>query len=220
MVFTAVTSSFAQKLNEMVNFERYASLNQLIQQEKNTRKSVVFIGNSITEGWVYINQEFFTNNNFIGRGISGETSPQLLLRYRKDVIELRPKAVVINIGTNDIAENTGPYNQSFTLDNIKSMAELADANGIKVILSSVLPVGEYPWRSEIKNVPEKVRALNQEIQKYAREKGYSYVDYFSAMCNEKGAMMDGLADDGVHPNKNGYKIMETLVKKEIDRIKR
>lgn len=218
--FSFTTVSIAQKLNEMVNLDKYAKANDSVKSEMKSQKSIVFIGNSITEFWVVSDKEFFTSNKYIGRGISGQTSPQLLLRFRQDVIDLKPSAVVINIGTNDIAENTGTYNQRFTLDNIKSMAELATANGIRVILSSVLPAGEFPWRKEIKNIPKLVDALNLEIKKYADEKGYSYVDYNTAMRDSSGAMLKNLADDGVHPNIEGYKIMESLIIKEINEKKK
>lgn len=210
--------SYSQKYNEMINLGRYEGANAELKDPTKKEKRVVFIGNSITEGWVNQRSEFFTNNNYIGRGIGGQTSPQLLSRFRQDVINLKPVAVVINIGTNDIAENTGTYDPDFTLGNIKSMAELAKANGIKVILSSVTPAGGYPWRTEIKNVPEKIKALNKEIEAYAKANKFTYIDYFSEMCDENGALRSGLGDDGVHPNAEGYAIMERLAKKVIDKV--
>ena len=215
---TSLVMTAQQKLNEMVNLERYAKDDQEILHQKDKKIDVVLIGNSITEGWVYQDSTFFKTNNYVGRGISGQTSPQLLLRFRQDVLDLKPKAVVINIGTNDIAENTGAYNPKFTLDNIKSMAELAQANGIKVILSAVLPVGKYPWSPEIKDVPQKIDELNKNIKAYASEKKFPYIDYNTAMRDEKGAMRAGLADDGVHPNMSGYVIMEKLAKETIDKV--
>lgn len=215
---TSLVMTAQQKLNEMVNLERYAKDDQEILHQKDKKIDVVLIGNSITEGWVYQDSTFFKTNNYVGRGISGQTSPQLLLRFRQDVLDLKPKAVVINIGTNDIAENTGTYNPKFTLDNIKSMAELAQANGIKVILSAVLPVGKYPWSPEIKDVPQKIDELNKNIKAYASEKKFPYIDYNTAMRDEKGAMRAGLADDGVHPNMSGYVIMEKLAKETIDKV--
>ena len=215
---TSLVMTAQQKLNEMVNLERYAKDDQEILHQKDKKIDVVLIGNSITEGWVYQDSTFFKTNNYVGRGISGQTSPQLLLRFRQDVLDLKPKAVVINIGTNDIAENTGTYNPKFTLDNIKSMAELAQANGIKVILSAVLPVGKYPWSPEIKDVPQKIDELNKNIKAYASEKKFPYIDYNTAMRDETGAMRAGLADDGVHPNMSGYVIMEKLAKETIDKV--
>lgn len=210
--------SYSQQYNEMINLKRYEKANSELQTPTNKEKRVVFIGNSITDGWASQRPEFFSENNYVGRGIGGQTSPQLLSRFRQDVINLKPKAVVINIGTNDVAENTGPYDPEFTLGNIKSMAELAKANGIKVILSSVTPAGEYPWRKEIKNVPDKIKALNKEIEAYAKANKFAYIDYFSEMCDENGALRSNLGDDGVHPNAEGYAIMERLAKKVIDKV--
>lgn len=217
-MFLLVSSlCLGQTLNEMVNLEKYARQNQVLLMSNNSANRVVFIGNSITEGWVNMDSAFFASNNYVGRGISGQTSSQLLMRFRQDVIELKPAAVVINIGTNDIAENSGTYNSKFTLDNIKSMAELANANGIRVILSSILPVGEYPWRREIKNVPKLIDELNAEIEKYANEKGFAYADYNTAMRDSIGAMRENLAYDGVHPKIEGFKIMENIIIRVIDK---
>jgi lysophospholipase L1-like esterase len=210
--------STAQEFNKMINLERYAAENAALPAPAESEKRVVFIGNSITEGWVNVHPDFFKSNNYVGRGISGQTSPQLLSRFRQDVINLKPVVVVINIGTNDIAQNTGPYDADFTFGNIKSMAELAAANGIKVILSSVTPVGEYGWRKEIKDVPAKIMALNANIEAYAKEKGFAYIDYFPLMCDENNAMQAALSYDGVHPTAEGYIIMETAAKAVIDKV--
>lgn len=210
--------SHAQEFNKLINLDRYAEANAALPAPAKGEKRVVFIGNSITDGWPNAHPDFFKSNNYVGRGISGQTSPQLLSRFRQDVINLKPVAVLINIGTNDVAQNTGPYNEEFTLGNIMSMAELADANGIKVILSSVTPAGEYPWRKEIKDVPQKIMSLNAKIKAYAKEKGFSYIDYFSVMCDENNALKSNLGSDGVHPNEEGYKIMEATAKKVIDKI--
>lgn len=210
--------SQAQEFNKLINLDRYAEANTALPAPAKGEKRVVFIGNSITDGWPNAHPDFFKSNNYVGRGISGQTSPQLLSRFRQDVINLKPVAVLINIGTNDVAQNTGPYNEEFTLGNIMSMAELADANGIKVILSSVTPAGEYPWRKEIKDVPQKIMSLNAKIKAYAKEKGFSYIDYFSVMCDENNALKSNLGTDGVHPNEEGYKIMEATAKKVIDKV--
>ena len=210
--------SQAQEFNKLINLDRYAEANAALPAPAKGEKRVVFIGNSITDGWPNAHPDFFKSNNYVGRGISGQTSPQLLSRFRQDVINLKPVAVLINIGTNDVAQNTGSYNEEFTLGNIMSMAELADANGIKVILSSVTPAGEYPWRKEIKDVPQKIMSLNAKIKAYAKEKGFSYIDYFSVMCDENNALKSNLGTDGVHPNEEGYKIMEATAKKVIDKV--
>lgn len=216
ILFSLFASS--QGFNELINLKRYEKKNAELPAPMKKEKRVVFIGNSITEGWVNVHPDFFTSNNYIGRGIGGQTSPQLLSRFRQDVINLKPKAVVINIGTNDIAENTGSYDFEFTLGNIKSMAELAKANGIKVILSSVTPAGEYPWRKEIKDVPEKIMTLNAAIKAYAKEHKFAYIDYFEKMHDENNALISDFGTDGVHPNAEGYAVMETVAKKVIDKV--
>lgn len=213
LLFAFVASYvYAQDITKAVNLGRYAEANAAYT------KQVVFIGNSITEGWPAANPAFFVDNNYIGRGISGQTSPQLLLRFRQDVLNLSPVAVVINVGTNDIAQNTGEYVPEFTMNCIQSMAELAEYNGIKVILSSVLPGGEFPWRKEVTDVPQKIDALNTLIKAYAESKGYPYIDYNTSMRDVKGAMKTELARDGIHPTKEGYQIMEKLAKETIDKI--
>ena len=191
----------AQSANDFANLERFKEQNaELISSKKEI--AVVFMGNSITEVWAVANSNFFASNNFVGRGISGQTSSQMLLRFQSDVIALKPEAVVINAGA---------YNKDLTLNNIKSMAEIAEANGIKVILTSVLPAGAFPWRPEITDVAQKVDALNIEIRQYAKSKGFAYADYNSAMRDNNGAMLPQLGNDGIHPNAEGYKVMERVI---------
>lgn len=216
LLFCSGMFTDAQDINKSVRLDRYADANSALAAPSKSEKRVVFIGNSITEGWVNIRPAFFKSNNYVGRGISGQTSSQLLLRFRRDVINLQPVAVVINIGTNDIAQNTGVYNSDFTLDNIKSMAELAQANGIKVILSSVTPASGYRWNRDITEVPEKIMDLNSRIKAYAKAKGFAYIDYFSAMRDENNGLKSIYGDDGVHPNAEGYKVMEQRAKGVID----
>lgn len=193
-------------------FAKYESANDsLVNTLKPGEIKAIFIGNSITEGWARIHPDFFKSNDFLGRGISGQTSYQMLLRFRDDVINLHPEFVIINAGTNDIAENNHNYKEERTFGNIVSMAELADANGIKVILSSVLPAQRFHWRESIKNAPEKIESLNKRIREYAEKKGYGYIDYHSAMKNETGGTKAELTRDGVHPNASGYDVMESIV---------
>ncbi|MDL2305928.1 SGNH/GDSL hydrolase family protein [Bacteroides sp. OttesenSCG-928-D19] len=206
------TALYAQDLTQAANLNRYKEANAGLTNK------VVFIGNSITQGWADSRPAFFTDNNYIGRGIGGQTSPQLLLRFRQDVINLHPVAVVINIGTNDIAQNTGPYVPEYTMDCIRSMAELAHYNGIKVILSSVTPAAEYPWRKEIKEVPQKIDALNTMIKAYAEAKGFAYIDYNTPMRNEKGGMIKEYTTDEVHVTAKGYEVMEKLAKETINKL--
>ena len=159
--------SYAQK-KDFANLARYSKQNAALPQATKKDKRVVFMGNSITEGWVRTHPDFFKTNGYIGRGISGQTSYQFLLRFREDVINLSPALVVINAGTNDVAENTQAYNEDYTFGNIISMVELAKANKIKVILTSVLPAAAFKWRMEIKDAPQKIKSLNDRIEAYAK----------------------------------------------------
>ena len=194
--------------------KRFEKDNQQIAPASPKEKRVVFMGNSITEGWVNADPAFFQKNPYIGRGISGQTTPQMLLRFRQDVIDLKPAVVVILAGTNDIAGNTGPMTLEQTMDNIASMAELAKANNIRVVLSSVLPAYDYPWKPGMEPALKIVR-LNEMIREYAARNGCVYLDYFTPMADEKNGLKANLGDDGVHPNLEGYKIMEPLVQKAI-----
>ncbi|MFV0537698.1 MAG: SGNH/GDSL hydrolase family protein [Dysgonomonas sp.] len=204
-----------KRYKDIFKLNAYAWMNSQLEIPKYDENRVVFIGNSITENWVHLRYKFFTENNYICRGIGGQTSSLLLLRFRQDVIELQPKVVVINAGINDIAENTGTYDSDFTFGNIKSMAELARANGIKVILSSLLPCNGHGWRGGIENVTEKIKELNERIKSYANEKGFHYVDYYTSMKVEDGSLKSSYTFDGLHPNEEGYKIMEVLIQSVI-----
>lgn len=175
---------------------------------------VVFMGNSITIGWLNKRPEFFERKPYINRGISGQTTPQMLLRFRQDVIDLKPKVVVILAGTNDIAGNTGPSTPKMILDNIKSMTELAKANGIKVIISSVLPAFDYPWKPGL-NPNEKIPALNKMLKEYTEANGHIYLDYYTAMADDRNGLPKKYADDEVHPTEAGYAVMEPLVEAAI-----
>ena len=199
------------------NLNRYRSDNQAnLEARRNdpaeAKKTwVVFMGNSITQNWASMDPEFFTSHNYLGRGISGQTSPQMLLRFRQDVIDLSPKAVVILAGTNDIAGNTGPSSVEMIMDNIESMVQLAQANDIEVVLCSVLPAGKYGWRPEVEQVPEKIRELNARLRKYALERGIAWVDYHPALAAEDGSMRTEYTRDGVHPTRAGYDVMEQVI---------
>lgn len=202
----------AQKYNELINMTRYQEANkELSKVNPANQKRIVFIGNSITQGWAEKRPEFFSKHNFVGRGISGQTSPQLLSRFRRDVVELKPYAVIINVGTNDIAENTGAYDQDFTLGNIKSMAEIAKANNIQVILSSVLPAKAFGWNPKITDATQKIEALNKKIKAYADSNKFLYIDYHTQLKDEKGALRADFGNDGVHPNEACYQVMERIV---------
>lgn len=200
------------------NLNRYKEENaklEVLNSKDHSR--VVFMGNSITEGWLNKRPDFFSANQYINRGISGQTTPQMLLRFRQDVIALKPLVVVILAGINDIAQNTGPYSLEATSGNLFSMCELAKQNGIKVIICSVLPAADFPWKHGLEPAP-KVVALNKVLKEYAEKNKLFYVDYFSAMVNEKWGLKEELGTDGVHPNEAGYAIMEPILQRAISKV--
>ena len=211
MLFT--TLSYGQ---DWANLKRFQQENSELLPPSAHEHRVVFMGNSITEGWLTIRPEFFVNKPYVNRGISGQTTPQMLLRFRQDVIKLQPSTVVLLAGINDIAENTGPSTIEMIANNIISMAELAKANQINVIICSVLPANHFPWRQGIKPA-EKVRKLNAILQSYSYENKLEYVDYYSAMVNDSHGLIKELGEDGVHPNKNGYLIMEPILENAINK---
>lgn len=200
------------------NLNRYKEENSKVQVLNSKDHSrVVFMGNSITEGWLNKRPVFFSSNKYINRGISGQTTPQMLLRFRQDVIALKPAVVVILAGINDIAQNTGPYSLEATSGNLFSMCELAKQNDIKVIICSVLPAADFPWKRGLDPAP-KVIELNKTLKEYAEKNKLFYVDYFSAMVNEKSGLKEELGTDGVHPNEAGYAVMEPILQKAISKV--
>ena len=219
LMITVSNLAQAQSNNskDWANFEKYAADNQRVGLPAKGEKRVVFMGNSITEGWKIEDSSFFSSHSFINRGISGQTTPQMLLRFRADVINLQPKVVVILAGINDIAENNGPISIEQTMDNIKSMAELALANKIKVLLCSVLPANKFPWRPNILPA-EKVIELNNAIQAYCSKKKITYVDYYSPMVDGKKGLNGKYTHDAVHPTLAGYKKMESILVPWLTRV--
>ncbi len=203
-----------QDNSDLANFGRYEKENAIVSKLSPPNRKVVFMGNSITDNWVRYDSAFFDDNGYIDRGISGQTSSQMLLRFRKDVIDLHPKVVVILAGTNDIAGNTGYISLENILGNIISMAELAKTHHIKVILCSVLPAFDYPWRKG-KEPNIKIPQLNTLIKNYADQNKISYADYFLPMNDGKNGLKSELTKDGVHPILDGYKIMETVIQKKL-----
>ena len=197
--------------NDWPNLRRYRNENAKVKPGEH---KVVFMGNSITDGWIKISPDFFSNNSYLDRGIGGQTTPQMLIRFRQDVINLQPKVVLLLAGINDIAGNTGPSSLEMIENNIASMAQLAKANKIKVILCSVLPAAFFPWRRDIDPV-QNVIDLNKWIKDYADKNGFIYVDYYSSMVDERKGMNENYTKDGVHPNLAGYKVMEPLAMKAI-----
>ena len=199
-------------LEDWAYLEKFREANSKIMDFEDPNR-VVFIGNSITEGWSNFNENFFIENPFINRGISGQTTPQMLIRFRADVVNLKPKIVVILAGINDIAGNTGPITIENTAENIISMTEIAKANNISVIICSTIPAIDFPWSPGLKPGP-KVIKLNSILKKYCEENGVAYADYYSAMADDKGGLKVPeytSSDDLVHPNLEGYKVMEKII---------
>lgn len=199
------------------NVERFKDDNAKLPAPKANEHRVVFMGNSITEGWINHDPGFFSGKPYINRGISGQTTPQMLVRFRPDVINLKPEVVVILAGTNDIAGNTGPSTLEMIMDNLISMTELAKVNHIKVILCSVLPAFDYPWKPGLEPA-EKIVSLNKMIRAYADTHGVEYLDFFSSMADERNGMKAAYTQDGVHPTLAGYKVMDPLMEKAIQKV--
>ena len=195
-----------KKDKDWAKFYRYEQANDTIK----VRPRAVFMGDSITDGWAKKSPDFFYSNNFVGRGISGQTTTQMLVRFRRDVLDLSPKYVVILAGTNDIARNNGLISLENILGNIQSMCELAKAHKIKPVLCSVLPADRYRWRKDLKPAGDIVK-LNELIKAYAKSARIPYVDYHSVLKNENNGLPEKYAADGVHPNIGCYKIMEKIV---------
>ncbi|RZK79967.1 MAG: acylhydrolase, partial [Pedobacter sp.] len=204
-----LASQFTQA-QDWANLKRFQEENAKLAPPSAKENRVVFMGNSITEGWKRASPEFFSSKPYVNRGISGQTTPQMLIRFHQDVVNLKPKVVVMLCGINDIAGNTGPSTLEMIEDNIAAMAEIAKANKIKVVLSSVLPAFDFPWKPNMEPA-NKVIALNAWIKEYAAKNGLTYVDYFTPMKDERNGLPKNLANDGIHPTKEGYAIMEPLV---------
>ena len=208
--------------NDWPNLARYDNDNKSVAPPARNEQRVVFMGDSITDSWDNpANGGFFPGKPYVNRGISGQTTPQMLIRFRRDVIELKPRVVVILAGTNDLAGNTGPTTLEAIEDNLKSMAELATAHQIRVVLASVMPVSDYEIRDgkqlvqTIRRPPDKILALNKWMQEFARLNHHTYLDYFSAMVDDKGFLKDELSNDGLHPNVEGYAVMAPLAEAAI-----
>ncbi|RDC54186.1 acylhydrolase [Pedobacter chinensis] len=222
-LFIFVTSVYtlqAQNLKEDFSddwaaLSKYKKENESIGLPKKREKRVVFLGSSIFEFWKQKDPEYFSNNAYVDRGISGQISPQLLIRFRQDVINLKPKAVIILAGSNDLAGNKGHVSNETILNNIKSMAELAKKNRIKVILCKYLPVYEYPWNKSLKGTAEQIISLNEAIVAYAESKNFTVLDYFTPLVDERNGQKAVYTTDGVHPNLAGYKVMEIVTDEVI-----
>src|SRR5437867_257810 len=213
---------FESRLKDWPELARYRDANGRLTPTAKGEKRVVFMGDSITDSWDDPKYGvFFPGKSYLDRGISGQTTPQMLVRFRADVIALRPKVVVILAGTNDLAGNTGPTTLEAIEDNLASMAEVARLNHIRVVLASVLPVSDYETRDgkpivqTLHRPPERIKALNARIRKYVAENNLTYLDYYSAMIDEKGYLNAELSDDGLHPNQKGYAVMGPLAEAAI-----
>jgi lysophospholipase L1-like esterase len=207
--------------NDWAYLAKYRDADKALPAPTAGETRVVFMGDSITEGWGQSGKaappdrpEFFPGKPYVNRGISGQTTPQMLVRFRQDVVALKPKAVVILAGINDIAENTGKTTLEAIEDNFASMSEIAKANGIRVILCSILPASAFPWHPGLEPAPQ-VKALNAWLKEYAVKNTLSYVDYYTPMANPEGGLQAELGYDGVHPNKAGYEIMAPLAESGI-----
>ncbi len=204
---------------DWANFKKYEADNNKVEPPIKNETRVVFMGNSIFEGWIRLRPEFFSGKPYFDRGISGQTTPQMLLRMYDDVIALQPDIMVLKAGINDIAENNASYNPDHTLDNIKAMAQLARFNKIKVILCSVLPASDFKWRPGLQP-GDKVIALNEAIKKFATENKFYYLDLYSAVVDDNKGMRKEYASDGVHPTVEGYKVMEPLLEEAIRKVRK
>ena len=207
------------RLDDWASLSRYRAANDSLPPPAPGENRVVYIGDSITESWSGYFPALFPGRPYIGRGISGQTTPQILVRFRQDVVALKPTVVVILAGTNDIAGNTGLSSLAMIEDNIASMAEIARANGIRVVLSSVLPAYEYPWKRGLHPAP-KISALNSWIRRYSEEAGAVYLDFHTAMVDSRGGLRAELTSDGVHPNAAGYGVMAPLAEAAITKALR
>jgi lysophospholipase L1-like esterase len=204
----------AAKAQDWPNIKRYQDANSNVPAPAAGEKRVVYMGDSITDFWIKVDSAFFAGKPYYDRGISGQTTGQMLVRFREDVINLKPSVVVILAGINDIAENNGPSKLEDVFGNLVSMVELAKANHIKVVLSSVMPAFAFPWRPAI-NPVQKVKDLNEMIKNYADKNHVVYLDYFTAMADNRRGLPTNLSKDGVHPNLEGYRIMGPLAEKAI-----
>lgn len=220
---TARATRAETRLRDWPALARYRADNTKITAPAKNEDRVVFMGDSITDAWDDPKYGgFFPGKPYVDRGISGQTTPQMLIRFRPDVIALQPKIVLILAGTNDIAGNTGPMTLQAIEDNLTSMFDLAHANGIRVVFASVLPISDYEKNKDGQPIirskqrpPEQITSLNDWMKKYAAAHGGIYLDYFSAMADDKGFLKEELSEDGLHPNQKGYDVMAPLAEKAI-----
>jgi lysophospholipase L1-like esterase len=215
VVSAAQIAEMRAKLADWPQLEHYRAANAVLSPPAAGEKRVVFYGASMTEGWGKHGSSFFPGKPYVNRGVSGQTTAQMVVRFRQDVIDLHPAAVLILAGTNDVAGNTGPTTPEMTEENWTSMAELAKANGIRVIFAGLTPTTDFPWRRGL-HPAEKIRALNLWLKEYCAAHSLTYLDYYSALVNAEGGMKAELTIDGVHANVKGYEVMAPLAQAAID----
>ena len=219
LCLTAIAAG-ARDMRDFAQVGRFEQANMELNMQRNDGHRVVLMGNSITEHWVEMRPDFFAQNRLIGRGISGQTSQEMLVRFRTDVLNLKPKVVVICAGTNDIAENAGPYREDNTVGNIETMLIMAKQTKVKVVLASVPPCDHYVWRPDVTNVPEKVARLNSRLQALAKRYKATWLDYFTPLvADDHRALNPVFGDDGVHPNDAGYAVMEQVLLPVIKKLR-
>ena len=204
--------------SDWANLGYYEKRNRELGLPDENEKRIVFMGDSITEEWGNLYPEFFSVNYYINRGIGGQTTPQMLIRFKPDAIDLKPYAIIILAGTNDIAGNTGPSTVRMITDNIFSMAELAIAYEIKVVLASILPVYQYPWVDDVLDPPSAIDSINSKIKEYVENKGLLYLDYYSSMVDDRKGLKLDFTGDGVHPNEAGYRVMSAIAGEIISQV--
>jgi len=212
---TKEAATHANEELDWPNLNKYRKENEKLANTENNGDRIVLIGDSITEGWSNFDPDFFTRNKLINRGISGQTSPQMLIRFKQDAIHLEPKLIVVNAGTNDIAANTGPSSPEMIIDNITSMAEIAMKNSINVALSTILPVEKYEWNNNVDDAPERISKVNSVLKDYCESNNLIFINYYSAMVNDRKGLRSAYGNDGVHPTKEGYDVMAFVLKNTI-----
>ncbi len=212
----ADTERMRKQLADWAQLGRYRAENEGLAAPGEGEQRVVFYGDSITDAWGRQPNtgEFFPGKPYVNRGISGQTTPQMLVRFEQDVVRLRPAAVVILAGTNDVAGNTGPETPEMVEDNFRAMTAIAKANGIRVVLASITPAAAYPWKPGVEPVAE-IRQLNAWLKEFCAKEGLVYLDYYTALVDDRGGMREGTSKDGVHPNAAGYAVMGPLAEKAI-----
>ncbi len=210
----AALATLQAKMMDWAQLNHFKAQDEALAPPAAGEQRVVFFGDSITEGWR--GDSFFPGKLYVNRGISGQTTEQMVVRFHQDVVNLHPAVVVILAGTNDIAENTGPMTPEMTLDNFRAMAEMARANGIRLVVGSIPPAADFLWHPGLEPAA-KIQALNQRLEAWCRSEGIVWVDYYSALADANGAMKPGLSQDGVHPTAAGYALMEPLAQVGIDK---